>query len=151
MFHGCALRGVPIIFFCFVFIVLVLILLCYAIFVAIQNKNKHLGFKKIIKVVFYDLLDAGLDIGLFIFVGLFILMMMITIPISYSKKHAIKEAEYYCKKYTTLQEEINRTDENKQNLSEELKYYDEIFTNKKIKECEEMKKKLDYWCEKINK
>ena len=149
MFHGCALRGVPIIFFCFVFIVLVFILLCSTIITAIKNKNNNLSFNEIIKESFSDLLDKGLDIGLFIFVGLFILMM-ITIPISYSKKHAIKEAEYYCKKYTTLQEEINRTDENKQNLSEELKHYDEIFVNIKIKEYEETKKKLDYWCEKIS-
>ena len=150
MFHGCALRGVPIIFFCFVFIALAIILLCYAIFIAIKNKNNNLSFKEIIKESFSDLLDAGLDIGLFILAGLFILMVIV-IPISYSKKHAIKEAEYYYKKYTILSEEINKTDENKQNVSEELKYYDEIFTNKKVKECEEMKKKLDYWCEKINK
>ena len=150
MFHGCALRGVPIIFFCIIFIALAIILLCYAIFIAIKNKNNHLEFKEIIKVAFSDLLDAGLDIGLCILGGCFILMV-IAIPISYSKKHAIKEAEYYYKKYTTLSEVISRTDESKQSVSEELKYYDEIFTNKKIKECEEMKKKLDYWCEKINK
>lgn len=150
MFHGCALRGVPIIFFCIIFIACVIILLCSTIITAIKNKNNNLSFKEIIKESFTDLLDAGLDIGLFILAGLFIIMM-ITIPFSYSKNHVIKEAEYYYKKYITLSEEINRADENKQNVSEELKYYDEIFVNKKIKECKETKKKLDYWCKKINK
>ena len=150
MFHGCALRGVPIIFFCIVLVFCLAVLLGHIIVISIQNRNNHLEFKRIIKVAFSDAQDAGLDIGLCILAGLFIIMV-ITIPISYSKKHAIKEAEYYYKKYTILSEEINKTDENKQNVSEELKYYDEIFTNKKVKECEEMKKKLDYWCEKINK
>ena len=150
MFHGCSFRGVPIIFFCLVSVALAIILLCYAIIIAIKNKSKCLEFKKIIKIAFYDLLDAGLDIGLFILAGLFI-VMVITIPFSYSKNHAIKEAEYYRKKYITLLEEISRTDENKKNISEELKYYDEIFVNEKIKECEETKKKLDYWCDIINK
>ena len=150
MFHGCAMRGVPIIFFCIVLVVCLAVLLGHVIVISIQNRNHDLEFKRIIKVAFSDAQDAGLDIGLCILAGLFIIMV-ITIPISYSKKHAIKEAEYYYKKYTILSEEINKTDENKQNVSEELKYYDEIFTNKKVKECEEMKKKLDYWCEKINK
>ena len=125
-------------------------LLCSTIITAIKNKNNNLSFKEIIKESFSDLLDAGLDIGICILAGCFVLMV-VAIPISYSKKHAIKEAEYYYKKYAILSEEINKTDENKQNISEELKYYDEIFINKKIKECEETKKKLDYWCEKISK
>ena len=149
MFHGCALRGVPIIFFCFVFIVLALILLCYAIVAAIQNKNKHLGFKKIIKVVFYGLLDAGLDMGLFIFVGFFILMM-IAIPISYSKKHAIKETQFYYEKCITLLKEINEVNKNKENIPKELKSYDMILLDKKIEQYEVAKKNLDYWHSMIN-
>lgn len=149
MFHGCAMRVVPIMFFCAVFVILALILLCYAIVVAIQNKNNRLGFKRIIKVAFSDSLGAGLDIGLFILAVLFILMV-ITTPISYSKKHALKEAQFYYERCVTLSEEINRANENNE-IPEELKPYDVTPVNEKIEEYEEAKRELDYWYERTNK
>lgn len=99
MFHGCALRGIPIAFFCIIFIACIIILLCSTIITAIKNKNNNLSFKEIVKESFSDLLDEGLDIGICILAGLFILMV-VTIPISYSKKHnfIMKDALLYQKK-----------------------------------------------------
>ena len=150
MFHGCALRGVPIIFFCIIFIACIVILLCSTIITAIKNKNNNLSFKEIIKVTFSDLLDAGLDIGLCILCGCFILMV-IAIPISYSKKHALKEAQFYYERCLTLSKEINIVSKNKENIPEELKPYDMILLNKKIEQYEASKKNLDYWNKIINK
>lgn len=150
MFHGCALRGVPVIFFCIIFIACIIILLCSTIITAIKNKNNNLSFKEIIKESFSDLLDAGLDMGLYILVGCFVLMV-VTIPISYSKKHAIKEAQFYYERCLTLSKEINIVSKNKENIPEELKPYDMILLNKKEEMCKEAKKKLDYWNNIINK
>lgn len=150
MFHGCALRGVPIIFFCIIFIACIIILLCSTIITAIKNKNNNLSFKEIIKESFSDLLDEGLDIGICILVGCFILMV-ITIPISYSKKHALKEAQFYYERCITLSKEINEVSKNKENIPKELKSYDMILLNKKEEMYKEAKKKLDYWNNIINK
>ena len=149
MFHGCALRGVPIIFFCIIFIACIIILLCSTIITAIKNKNNNLSFKEIIKESFSDLLDEGLDIGLYILVGLFI-VMIIAIPISYSKKHALKEAQFYYERCITLSKEINKANNNKENIPNELKSYDMILLDKKIEQYEESKKNLDYWHNRIN-
>lgn len=148
MFHGCLIRGIPIIIFCIIFIACVIILLCSTIVTAIKNKNKQ-GFKGIIKKAFLDLLDEGLDIGLIILVVCFVLMVII-VPISYSKKHALKEAQFYYEKCVTLSEEINRTDENNE-TPKELKSYDITLINEKIEEYEEAKRELDYWYERTNK
>ena len=127
MFHGCALRGVPIIFFCIIFIACIIILLCSTIITAIKNKNNNLSFKEIIKESFSDLLDEGLDIGIYILAGCFVLMA-ITIPISYSKKHALKEAQFYYERCITLSKEINdEANKNKENIPNELKSYDMIW------------------------
>ena len=149
MFHGCAMRGVPTIFFCIVFIVCLAVLLGHIIVISIQNRNNHLEFKRIIKVAFSDAQDAGLDIGLCILAGIFILMV-IAIPISYSKKHALKEAQFYYERCITLSKEINEVNKNKENIPEELKSYDMILFNKKIEQYEVAKKKLDYWNNRIN-
>lgn len=149
MFHGCALRGVPIIFFCIIFIACIIILLCSTIITAIKNKNNNLSFKEIIKESFSDLLDAGLDIGLYILAGCFILMV-IAIPISYSKKHALKETQFYYERCITLSKEINEVNKNKENIPKELKSYDMILLNKKIEQYEVAKKNLDYWHSMIN-
>ena len=149
MFHGCALRGVPIRFFCIIFIACIIMLLCSTIITAIKNKNSNLSFKEIIKVAFFDLLDAGLDIGLCILGGCFILMV-IAIPISYSKKHALKEAQFYYERCITLSKEINIVNKSKENIPEELKSYDMILLNKKIEQYEASKKNLDYWNNMIN-
>ena len=106
-------------------------------------------FKEIIKVAFSDLLDAGLDIGLCILAGIFI-VMVIAVPISYSKKHALKEAQFYYERCITLSKEINEVNKNKENIPEELKSYDMILFNKKIEQYEVAKKKLDYWNNRIN-
>ena len=150
MFHGCALRGIPIIFFCIIFIACVIILLCSTIITAIKNKNNNLSFKEIIKESFSDLLDEGLDIGICILAGCFILMV-ITIPISYSKEHALKEAQFYHERYITLSEEINKANNSKENIPKELETYDMILLNKKIEQHEVAKKKLDYWSNMIIK
>lgn len=149
MFHGCALRGVPIVFFCIIFIACIVILLCSTIITAIKNKNNNLSFKEIIKESFSDLLDEGLDIGICILAGCFVLMV-IAIPISYSKKHALKEAQFYYERCITLSKEINEVNKNKENIPEELKPYDMILLNKKIEQYEASKKKLDYWNNMIN-
>ena len=149
MFHGCALRGVPIIFFCIIFIVCAIMLLCSTIITAIKNKNNNLSFKEIIKESFSDLLDAGLDIGLYILAGCFVLMV-VTIPISYSKKHALKEAQFYYERCITLSKEINKVNNNKENIPNELKSYDMILLDKKIEQYEVAKKNLDYWYDIIN-
>lgn len=149
MFHGCALRGVPIIFFCIIFIACIIMLLCSTIITAIKNKNNNLSFKEIIKESFSDLLDAGLDIGLYILAGCFILMV-VTIPISYSKKHALKETQYYYERCIALLKEINEVSKNKENIPKELKSYDMILLNKKIEQYEVAKKNLDYWHDIIN-
>ena len=150
MFHGCALRGVPIIFFCIIFIACVFILLCSTIITAIKNKNNNLSFKEIIKESFSDLLDEGLDIGICILVGCFVLMQ-ITIPISYSKKHAIKETQFFYERCITLSKEIDKVNNSKENIPKELKSYDMILLDKKIEQYEEAKKNLDYWNNIINK
>lgn len=150
MFHGCALRGVPIIFFCIIFIACIIILLCSTIITAIKNKNNNLSFKEIIKESFSDLLDEGLDIGICILAGCFVLMV-ITIPISYSKKHALKEAQFYYERCITLSKEINdEANKNKENIPNELKSYDMILLDKKIEQYEVAKKNLDYWHSMIN-
>lgn len=149
MFHGCALRGVPIIFFCIIFIACIIILLCSTIITAIKNKNNNLSFKEIIKESFSDLLDAGLDIGLYILAGCFILMV-IAIPFSYSKKHALKETQFYYERCITLSKEINEVNKNKENIPKELKSYDMILLDKKIEQYEVVKKNLDYWHSMIN-
>ena len=149
MFHGCALRGVPIIFFCIIFIACVIILLCSTIITAIKNKNNNLSFKEIIKESFSDLLVEGLDIGIYILVGCFVLIV-ITIPISYSKKHALKETQFYYERCITLLKEINEVNKNKENIPKELKSYDMILLDKKIEQYEVAKKNLDYWNNIIN-
>lgn len=149
MFHGCALRGIPIAFFCIIFIACIIILLCSTIITAIKNKNNNLSFKEIIKESFSDLLDEGLDIGICILVGCFVLMV-VTIPISYSKKHALKEAQFYCERCITLSKEINKENNSKENIPKELKSYDMILLDKKIEQYEEAKKNLDYWHSMIN-
>ena len=150
MFHGCALRGVTIIFFCIIFIACIVILLCSTIITAIKNKNNNLSFKEIIKESFSDLLDEGLDIGLYIFVECFV-FMVIAIPISCSKKHALKEAEHYRERCITLSKEISKVSKNKENIPEELKSYDMILLNKKIEQYKEAWKNLDYWSNIVNK
>ena len=150
MFHGCALRGVPIVFFCIIFIACIVILLCSTIITAIKNKNNNLSFKEIIKESFSDLLDEGLDIGICILAGCFILMV-VAIPISCSKKHALKEAEHYYERCITLSKEINKSNKNKENIPEELKSYDMMLLDKKIEQYEVAKKRLDYWNNIINK
>ena len=82
MFHGCALREIPTVFFCIIFIACIIILLCSTIITAIKNKNNNLSFKEIIKESFSDLLYEGY-IGICILAGCLVLMV-ITIPISYS-------------------------------------------------------------------
>ena len=149
MFHGCALRGVPTVFFCIIFIVCVIMLLCSTIITAIKNKKNNLSFKEIIKESFSDLLDAGLDIGLYILAGCFVLMV-VAIPISYSKKHALKEAQFYYERCITLSKEIDKANNNKENIPNELKSYDMILLNKKIEQYEVAKKNLDYWHDIIN-
>ena len=149
MFHGCALRGVPIIFFCIIFIACIIILLCSTIITAIKNKNNNLSFKEIIKESFSDLLDAGLDIGLYILAGCFVLMV-VAIPISYSKKHALKETQFYYERCITLSKEIDKENKNKENIPKELKSYDMILLDKKIEMYKEAKKNLDYWHSMIN-
>lgn len=150
MFHGCLMRGIPITIFCIIFIACVIILLCSTIITAIKNKNKNnkLSFKEIIKKSYSDLLDEGLDIGICILAGCFVLMV-VTIPISYSKKHALKEAQFYYKKCITLSEEINEV--NKESIPEELKSYNITFVNKKMEEYKKMKREFDYWYERTNK
>lgn len=150
MFHGCALRAVPTVFFCIIFIVCIIMLLCSTIITAIKNKNNNLSFKEIIKESFSDLLDAGLDIGLYILAGCFILMV-VAIPISYSKKHALKETQFYYERCITLSEEINKANNSKENIPKELESYDMILLNKKEEMYKEAKKKLDYWNNIINK
>lgn len=150
MFHDCALRGVPIIFFCIIFIACIIILLCSTIITAIKNKNNNLSFKEIIKESFSDLLDEGLDIGICILAGCFVLMV-ITIPISYSKKHALKEAQFYYERCITLLKEIDKANNSKENIPKELKSYDMILFDKKIEQYKEAKKNLDYWNNIINK
>lgn len=149
MFHGCALRGIPIAFFCIIFIACIIILLCSTIITAIKNKNNNLSFKEIIKESFSDLLDEGLDIGICILAGCFVLMV-VTIPISYSKKHALKEAQFYYERCITLSKEINKENNSKENIPKELEHYDMILLNKKTEMYEEAKKKLDYWNNIIN-
>lgn len=149
MFHGCALRGIPIAFFCIIFIACIIILLCSTIITAIKNKNNNLSFKEIIKESFSDLLDEGLDICLYILAGCFVLMV-VTIPISYSKKHALKEAQFYYERCITLSKEINKVNNNKENIPNELKSYDMILLDKKIEQYEVAKKNLDYWNNIIN-
>ena len=157
MFHGCGLRGVTIIFFCIIFVVCIIMLLCSTIITAIKNKNNNLrgciGYpepiKEIIKESFSDLLDAGLDIGLYILAGCFVLMVIV-IPISYSKKHALKEAQFYYERCITLSKEIDKENKNKENIPKELKSYDMMLLDKKIQQYEEAKKKLDYWNNMIN-
>lgn len=149
MFHGCALRGVPTVFFCIIFIVCIIMLLYSTIITAIKNKNNNLSFKEIIKKSFSDLLDAGLYIGLYILAGCFVLMVIV-IPISYSKKHALKEAQFYYGRCITLSKEINEANKNKENIPKELKSYDMILLDKKIEMYKEAKKKLDYWNNMIN-
>ena len=149
MFHGCALRGVPIIFFCIIFIACIIILLCSTIITAVKNKNNNLSFKEIIKESFSDLLDEGLDIGICILVGCFVLMV-ITIPISYSKKHALKEAQFFYERCITLLKEIDEANKNKENIPKELKSYDMMLLDKKIEQYEVAKKRLDYWNNMIN-
>ena len=149
MFHGCALRVVPIIFFYIIFIACIIMLLCSTIITAIKNKNNNLSFKEIIKESFSDLLDAGLDIGLYILAGCFVLMV-VAIPISYSKKHVLKEAQFYYERCLILSKEINIVSKSKENIPEELKPYDVILLNKKIEQYEASKKNLDYWYNMIN-
>lgn len=149
MFHGCGLRGVTIIFFCIIFVVCIIMLLCSTIITAIKNKNNNLSFKEIIKESFSDLLDAGLDIDLYILAGCFVLMV-IAIPISYSKKHALKEAQFYYERCVSLSKEINGVNKNKENIPKELKSYGMMMLDKKIQQYEEAKKKLDYWHSMIN-
>ena len=149
MFHGCGLRGVTIIFFCIIFVVCIIMLLCSTIITAIKNKNNNLSFKEIIKNSFSDLLDEGLDIGLYILAGCFVLMVIV-IPISYSKKHALKEAQFYYERCITLSKEIDKENKNKENIPKELKSYDMILLDKKIEMYKEAKKKLDYWNNMIN-
>ena len=153
MFHGCALRGIPIAFFCIIFIACIIILLCSTIITAIKNKNKNnnLSFKEIIKESFSDLLDEGLDIGICILAGCFILMV-VDIPISYSKKHALKEAQFYYERCITLSKEINdEANKNKENIPKELRSYDMMLLDKKIEQREVAMKRLDYWNNIINK
>ena len=153
MFHGCALRGIPIAFFCIIFIACIIILLCSTIITAIKNKNKNnnLSFKEIIKESFSDLLDEGLDIGICILAGCFVLMV-VTIPISYSKKHALKEAQFYYERCITLSKEINdEANKNKENIPKELRSYDMMLLDKKIEQREVAMKRLDYWNNIINK
>lgn len=145
MFHGCLMRGIPITIFCIIFIACVVILLCFII-IAIKSKNKQ-DFKGIIKEAFSDLLKECSDI-LCILAVCFILMV-IAIPISYSKKHAFNEAQFYYEKCITLSEEINEV--NKESSPEELKSYNITFVNKKIEEYKKMKREFDYWYEKTNK
>lgn len=149
MFHGCGLRGVTIIFFCIIFVVCIIMLLCSTIITAIKNKNNNLSFKEIIKESFSDLLDAGLDIGLYILAGCFVLMVIV-MPISYSKKHALKEAQFYYERCISLSKEINGVNKNKENIPKELKSYDMMLLDKKIQQYKEAKKKLDYWNNMIN-
>lgn len=150
MFHGCVIRIVPTLLFFVTFATITIILLCSIIITVIKNKNNHLSFKKIIKKSFSDLLDEGLDIGLYFLAECFV-FMVIAVPISCSKKHAIKEAEHYCERCITLSKEINKANKNKENIPEELKYYDIILLNKKMEMYEEARKNLDYWNNIINK
>ena len=96
------------------------------------------------------MLNEGLDIGICILAGCFVLMV-ITIPISYSKKHALKEAQFYYERCITLSKEINdEANKNKENIPNELKSYDMILLDKKIEQYEVAKKNLDYWHSMIN-
>ena len=124
--------------------------MCSTIITAIKNKNNNLSFKEIIKESFSDLLDEGLDIGICILAGCFILMV-ITIPISYSKNHAFKEAEFYSKRCINLSKEIDKANNSKENIPKELKSYNMILLNKKTEMYEEAMKRLDYWNNIINK
>ena len=144
MFHGCVIRGVTTALFCFIFVACVIILLCSIIITAIKNKNNNLSFKKIIKKSFSDLFDAGLSMGIYILAICFVLMV-VAIPISCSKKHAFKEAQFYYKRYVALSKEIDKANKNKENIPNELKSYDMILLDKKKEQCEEAKKNLDYW------
>lgn len=149
MFHGCVIRIVPTLLFFVIFATITIILLCSTIITAIKNKNNHLSFKKIIKESFLDLLNEGLDIGICILAGCFV-FMVIAVPISCSKKHAIKEAEHYRERCITLSKEINKVSKNKEDIPNELKSYDMILLDKKIEQYEEAKKNLDYWNNIIN-
>lgn len=150
MFHGCLMRGIPITIFCIVFIACVVMLLCFIIsYTKIKNKQ---SFKGIIKEAFLDFLDECSNI-LCALAWCFVLMVII-VPISYSKKHALSEAQFYYEKCVTLSEEINKADENNENnenLSEELKSYDITLVNKKMEEYKKTKRNLDYWYERTNK
>ena len=146
MFHGCLTRGIPIIIFCTVFISCVIMLLCFIIsYTKIKNKQ---SFKKITKEAFLDFLDECPYI-LWILAFCFVLVV-ITIPISYSKTHAFYEAQFYYKRCVILSEEINKVDENNENLSEELKSYSITLIDEKMKEYKKAKKNLDYWYERTN-
>ena len=149
MFHGCVIRGVTTGLFCFIFVACVIMLLCSTIITAIKNKNNNLSFKKIIKKSFSDLFDAGLSIGIYILAICFVLMV-IAIPISCSKKHALKEAQFYYERCITLSKEIDKANKNKENIPKELKSYDMILLDKKIEQYEVAKKNLDYWHSMIN-
>lgn len=150
MFHGCVIRIVPTLLFFVIFATIAIILLCSTIITAIKSKNNHLSFKKIIKKSFSDLLDAGLDIGLYFLTECFV-FMVIAVPISCSKKHAIKEAEHYRERCITLSKEINKVSKNKEDIPEELKSYDIILLNRKMEMYEEAWKNLDYWSNIVNK
>ena len=150
MFHGCVIRGVTTGLFCFIFIACVIMLLCSTIITAIKNKNNKLSFKKIIKKSFSDLFDAGLSMGIYILAICFVLMV-VAIPISYSKKHAFKEAQFYYERCITLLKEIDKANNSKENIPKELKSYDMILLDKKKEQYKEAKKRLDYWNNIINK
>ena len=150
MFHGCVIRGVTTALFCFIFVACAIMLLCSTIITAIKNKNNNLSFKKIIKKSFSDLFDAGLSMGIYILAICFVLMV-VAIPISCSKKHALKEVQFYYERCITLSKEINKANNNKENIPNELKSYDMILFDKKIEQYEEAKKNLDYWNNIINK
>lgn len=149
MFHGCVIRIVPTLIFFVIFATITIILLCSTTITVIKNKNNLLSFKKIIKKSFLNLLDEGLDVGFYILAECFV-FMMVAIPISCSKKHALKEAEHYYERCITLSKEINKSNKNKENIPEELKSYDMILLNKKIEQYEVAKKNLDYWNNIIN-
>jgi hypothetical protein len=148
------MRSIPTLFFCIAFIICALLVLCFIISAATQNKNKHLGFKKIMEIAFSDLSDEIDDLGVF-FVILVIcfIWMIIAVPASCSKAHAHKEAQYYYEKCVTLSEQIKKADvsESKEELSEDLKSYNIAVVNKDMAKYEEAKRNLDYWYRRANK
>lgn len=128
--HGCLLRLFGVVFLIF-FIVVFVVCVFYSL-----SQNEW-NFEKAIENIEYDYDE---ECGFFIFIAvMFLLASLIMIPVSFSKSHAIQEANDYIKLYTEECQKVSDT-----------QFVNEWDMNK-LSDKEHYKELADYWYKRATK